>query len=73
MENNSLVAKGVKYVSHARLKVLGVPELVSVDVGSGTNTVVINGNEVNMNDIQFDTPITGTVFGTLINFKGVLE
>ena len=73
MENNSLVAKGVKYVSHARLKVLGVPELVSVDVGSGTNTVVINGNEVNMNDIQFDTPITGTVFGTLMNFKGVLE
>jgi 5-oxopent-3-ene-1,2,5-tricarboxylate decarboxylase / 2-hydroxyhepta-2,4-diene-1,7-dioate isomerase len=73
MENNSLVAKGVKYVSNARLKVLGVPELVSVDVVTETNTVVIDGNEVNMNDIQFDTPITGTVFGTQMNFKGVLE
>ena len=25
------------------------------------------------NEIQFDVPITGTVFGTLLNYKGALE
>jgi 5-oxopent-3-ene-1,2,5-tricarboxylate decarboxylase/2-hydroxyhepta-2,4-diene-1,7-dioate isomerase len=55
------------------MKVFGIHDLISVDVNTATNTVVIDGNELNTNDIQLDTPISGTVFGTLVNFKGVLE
>ena len=55
------------------MKVFGVHDLISVDVNTARNTVVINGNELSTNDIQLDTPILGTVFGTLVNFKGVLE
>lgn len=63
----------MNYVSNARMKLLGDHELISIDVNTGTNTVVIGGNELRTNDMQFDTPISGTVFGTLVNFKGVLE
>lgn len=55
------------------MKVFGIHDLIAVDVNTATNNVVIDGNELNTNDIQLDTPISGTVFGTLVNFKGVLE
>jgi 5-oxopent-3-ene-1,2,5-tricarboxylate decarboxylase/2-hydroxyhepta-2,4-diene-1,7-dioate isomerase len=55
------------------MKVFGIHDLISVDVNTASNTVVIDGNELSTNDIQLDTPISGTVFGTLVNFKGVLE
>ena len=55
------------------MKVFGIHDLISVDVNTATNTVVIDGNELSTHDIQLDTPISGTVFGTLVNFKGVLE
>ena len=55
------------------MKVFGIHDLIAVDVNTATNNVVIEDNELNTNDIQLDTPISGTVFGTLVNFKGVLE
>jgi 5-oxopent-3-ene-1,2,5-tricarboxylate decarboxylase/2-hydroxyhepta-2,4-diene-1,7-dioate isomerase len=55
------------------MKVFGIHDLIAVDVNTATNNIVIDGNELNINDIQLDTPISGTVFGTLVNFKGVLE
>lgn len=60
-------------MGNARMKVIGIHDLIAVDVNTATNNVVIDGNELNTNDIQLDTPISGTVFGTLVNFKGVLE
>ena len=60
-------------MGNARMKVFGIHDLLSVDVNTATNTVVINGNELSTNDMKLDTPISGTVFGTLVNFKGVLE
>jgi 5-oxopent-3-ene-1,2,5-tricarboxylate decarboxylase/2-hydroxyhepta-2,4-diene-1,7-dioate isomerase len=63
----------VKYVSNVKLKVLGAHEFVSGNVNTASNVVVLDGIELSTNDIQFDTPISGTVFGTLLNFKGVLE
>jgi len=73
MENNSLVTRGVKYLNNAKLKVLGVPELLSARVNTVTDRLVIDDIELSTSDIQFDTPISGTVFGTLVNFKGVLK
>jgi 5-oxopent-3-ene-1,2,5-tricarboxylate decarboxylase / 2-hydroxyhepta-2,4-diene-1,7-dioate isomerase len=60
-------------MSNARVKVLGGRELVSVDVNIVTNTVKIGDRVVSDNEMQFDVPITGTVFGTLLNYKGALE
>ncbi|MBO0600516.1 fumarylacetoacetate hydrolase family protein [Sporosarcina sp. E16_3] len=60
-------------MSRARIKVLGAHELVAVDVNIVTNTITIKDSVLSANDIQFDTPITGTVFGTLLNYKGALD
>ncbi|MEK4715515.1 fumarylacetoacetate hydrolase family protein [Sporosarcina sp. FSL K6-5500] len=60
-------------MSRARIKVFGVNELVSVDVNIVTSTITIEDCAVNANEIQLDIPITGTVFGTLLNYKGALE
>ncbi|MFF2753677.1 fumarylacetoacetate hydrolase family protein [Psychrobacillus sp. NPDC058041] len=60
-------------MSSAKMKVLGKRELVFGEVNTGTNTVRIKDNILSANEIQFDTPITGTVFGTLLNYKGALE
>ncbi|MBE1555177.1 fumarylacetoacetate hydrolase family protein [Sporosarcina limicola] len=60
-------------MSKAKIKVLGVHELVTVDVNTETNTVVLEGSELSANKIQLDSPITGTVFGTLLNYRGALE
>jgi 5-oxopent-3-ene-1,2,5-tricarboxylate decarboxylase/2-hydroxyhepta-2,4-diene-1,7-dioate isomerase len=60
-------------MSRARIKVLGARELVSVDVNIVTNTITIGESVLNANEIQFDIPIAGTVFGALLNYKGALE
>lgn len=60
-------------MSSAKIKVLGVCELVSVDVNIVTNAITIEDYLLSANEIQIDTPITGTVFGTLLNYKGALE
>ena len=60
-------------MSRARIKVFGANELVSVDVNIVTSTITIEDCAVNANEIQLDIPITGTVFGTLLNYKGALE
>jgi len=73
MENNSLLTRGVKYLNNAKLKVLGVPELLTARVNTAKDCFVIDDNEFSMSDVQFDTPISGAVFGTLVNFKGVLK
>lgn len=60
-------------MSRARIKVFGANELVSVDVNIVTSTITIEDCVVSANEIQLDIPITGTVFGTLLNYKGALE
>ena len=73
MENNSLVTRGVKYLNNAKLKVFGIPELLSAHVNTVTDRLVIDDIELSTSDIQFDSPISGAVFGALVNFKGVLK
>lgn len=65
--------KGVNRLSRASFKVLGEPGLIKAEVNTHKNTVVIEDYEVISNEIKFDNPITGTVYGTLLNFKGELE
>ncbi|MFJ8063716.1 fumarylacetoacetate hydrolase family protein [Psychrobacillus sp. NPDC096426] len=60
-------------MSRARIKVLGDRNLALVDVQTSTNTVVLGNSVLSSNEVQFDNPIIGTVYGTLLNYKGALE
>ena len=55
------------------MKVLGSQELLSVTVNPVTNTVTLGDDEASLADLQIDNPVTGTIYGTLLNYKGELE
>ncbi|WP_431312345.1 fumarylacetoacetate hydrolase family protein [Sporosarcina oncorhynchi] len=55
------------------MKVLGSQELLSVAVNPVTNTVTLGDDEASLADLQIDNPVTGTIYGTLLNYKGELE
>lgn len=57
----------------SKIKVMGLQALSSVDVNPVTNTVTLGNDEITLDDLQIDNPITGTVFGTLLNYNGELE
>ena len=60
-------------MSQAKVKLLGQRELATVVVDSEAKTVTLNGHERNVNEMQVDSPILGTVFGAALNYKGALE
>jgi 5-oxopent-3-ene-1,2,5-tricarboxylate decarboxylase / 2-hydroxyhepta-2,4-diene-1,7-dioate isomerase len=60
-------------MSKAKIKMPGMKELVDVDVNPETNMLLFNGIEYHCTDIQMDIPVTGTIFGTLLNYKGALK
>ena len=57
----------------AKMKLLGSNHLESIEVDPKNNTVVIGDQTFHTNDVQIDTPINGTVYGTLLNFQGALD
>ena len=73
LRKSNPILGGVKRMSNAKVKLLGIHELVAVVVNSERNTVVLDGIEISANEIQLDNPITGTVFGTLLNYRGALD
>lgn len=60
-------------MSTANIKWLDSRELTTATVNVTTNAILIDGNEVGVNDLALDNPISGTVYGTLFNFHGALE
>lgn len=68
-----LAIKGVNRMSRVFIKVFGTKELKWVDVNTEKNTVIIGDSELSMEEMQFDNPISGTVFGTSLNYKGALK
>lgn len=68
-----IIFGGVRHMSEAKVKLVGKRELVSVNVNVETQSVELSGTEKNVNELLIDTPITGTVFGAALNYKGVLE
>src|SRR5687768_6881757 len=55
------------------MKLLGSNHFESIEVDPKNNTFTIEDQSFHINDVQLDTPINGTVYGTLLNYKGALE
>lgn len=60
-------------MSKAKVKMLGVHELVSVDVNTEANTLTLDGNDYSTEQVKLDNPVSGTIFGAALNYKGALE
>jgi len=57
---------------NARIKMPGVNELVEVNVNPETNTFAFDGIDYHTADIQLGIPVSGTIYGTLLNYRGAL-
>lgn len=68
-----MITRGVESVIKAKMKLLGSNHFESIHVDPKNNTVVLSDQSFYANDVQLDTPINGTVYGTLLNFQGALE
>ncbi|KAB7707048.1 4-hydroxyphenylacetate isomerase [Bacillus aerolatus] len=57
----------------AKVKFRGVPQSDEVNVRAAEGVVEKNGNQLGLNELAFDAPVSGTIYGTLLNYKGALE
>lgn len=60
-------------MTKAKMKLYGIPHLIEVDVEPKDNLVKLNGQRFQTNELSLDVPISGTVYGTLLNFKGAFS
>lgn len=60
-------------MNNAKFKRTNSREFTSAVVSTERNSIKIEDNEINVSDIPMDNPVTGTVYGTLLNFQGGLE
>lgn len=58
---------------HVRLKIRGVNHMHIGRVDQRKETIEINQNKYPIRDLSLDVPISGTVYGTLLNYKGAYE
>lgn len=58
---------------NAMIKLCGMQQWTEASVYPENNTVEQNGKRIHSSKLALDTPVTGMVYGTLLNYKGVLE
>lgn len=63
-------AKGVDDVSKGMVRLQGTMQSAEVDVLWEERAVRLNGRRVPVSALAVDVPITGTVYGVLLNYKG---
>lgn len=57
----------------AYLKLSGMPPITEAEVDPVKNTMVLNGASYKVNDILLEAPISGTIYGVLLNYEGEYE
>jgi 5-oxopent-3-ene-1,2,5-tricarboxylate decarboxylase/2-hydroxyhepta-2,4-diene-1,7-dioate isomerase len=59
-------------MNKARFKFRGMPQAGEADVNPNNNTIDINGKTYSADKLYWDAPVSGTIYGTLLNYKGAL-
>lgn len=59
-------------MSRAWFKYRGMRQTVEADVNPHNNTISINDKLFSADIMNWDAPVSGTVYGTLLNYKGAL-
>lgn len=60
-------------MGNAMIKLCGMQQWAEAWVFPENNTVEQNGKRIHSSKLALDTPVTGMMYGTLLNYKGVLE
>jgi 5-oxopent-3-ene-1,2,5-tricarboxylate decarboxylase / 2-hydroxyhepta-2,4-diene-1,7-dioate isomerase len=62
-----------KQVAKAFFKIAGISYTMESEVDPERNTVVIDGTEYGANQLQWEAPVSGAIYGVLLNYKGEWE
>lgn len=57
-------------MSKAKIKLRGISQFHEVDVHPAEDTVEHNGERYPVDKLPLDSPVTGTIYGALLNYKG---
>ncbi|MFK2827277.1 fumarylacetoacetate hydrolase family protein, partial [Bacillus sp. B190/17] len=57
----------------AQVKFRGIPQLDEVNVRLAEGMAEHNGQSYKLDELAVDAPVSGTIYGTLLNYKGALE
>lgn len=60
-------------MSKAIIRLRGIPQENEVDVNVVDDSLVMNGKKYRIDKFLWDAPVTGTVYGTLLNYTGALS
>lgn len=60
-------------MSKAKYKLRAVSFVDEANVNVEDNTVEINGKPCQASDLSLDSPVSGTIYGALLNYKGSVE
>lgn len=59
-------------VSNALIRLCGMREMEHAVASPADNTLELNGKRLHFDMLPWDVPVTGMVYGTLLNYKGAL-
>jgi 5-oxopent-3-ene-1,2,5-tricarboxylate decarboxylase/2-hydroxyhepta-2,4-diene-1,7-dioate isomerase len=64
--------QGVEGVKNVKVKLSGSNQLYEVKIDGQMDQLTLNGKRFLMSCLDIDAPVDGTVYGTLLNYKGAL-
>jgi 5-oxopent-3-ene-1,2,5-tricarboxylate decarboxylase/2-hydroxyhepta-2,4-diene-1,7-dioate isomerase len=59
-------------MSKAKIKLRGLLQVNEADVNPADHTVELNGKRYSTDKLPWDAPVSGTIYGTLLNYRGAL-
>lgn len=65
--------EGVEVETKIKFKLQGKSIIEEASINKKGNKILIQGSNYEVNQLPWDVPISGTIFGTLLNYKGALE
>src|SRR5699024_8125185 len=65
--------KGVSFVINATIKLRGIHQIYEGKIDEQGKTVSINNKQYEIDELMYDVPVSGTVYGVLLNYKGAFK
>lgn len=63
----------MKVLNTGKVKFSGILQEETVNIDYQNRIIEVKGKNVSLQDLNLEAPVSGTIYGTLLNYKGVME
>ncbi|BBU41100.1 fumarylacetoacetate hydrolase family protein [Aeribacillus composti] len=60
-------------MGNAVVKIFGMPNITEAEVDPENNSMFLNGTQYHVNQLSWEPPVSGTIYGVLLNYQGVFH